>query len=369
MKNTLKSILVLLIFVLCSCSDKNSYELSINIKDLPDKSKVFLKYIDSTNTPITIDSTTIVKGVAKIKGVRATPAMHYLFFENANGNIPVIIEKGYIEVSAQKDSLMLATIGGSDQNRWFASFLKTSQGFSERANGISNDLQNARANGKESFEESLREEYTELQQEATDYEISFAKENPGSLISVLLLERMFISKSVDETTLTLLINALTPEIKESEAAVKFLKAWEANLITAIGSKALDFSGTNQNGDIISLASKKGKVTIIDFWAAWCKPCREENPNVLAVYNQYHNKGLEIISISLDKSKEDWIAAIETDQMIWNHISSLSYFDEPIAKQYQINAIPATFILDENGIIVAKDLRGAALGAQIAKMLP
>jgi len=369
MKNAFKSILLLLVFVLASCNDKNSYELSINIKDLPDQSKVFLKYIDSTNTPVIIDSTTVMKGMAKIKGVRATPAMHYLFFENAKGNIPVIIEKGSIEVSAQKDSLSLAKIGGSDQNKWFASFLKTSQGFSERADGISNDLQNARANGKASFEESLREEYTELQQEATAFEISFAKENPGSLITILLIERMFNSKSVDETSLTPLIDALTTEIKESEAGVKLLKAWEANLVTAIGSKALDFSGPNPNGDIISLSSKKGKVTIIDFWAAWCKPCREENPNVLAVYNEYHSKGLEIISVSLDKSKEDWIAAIEADQMIWNHISTLSYFDEPIARQYQINAIPATFIIDENGIIVAKDLRGAALGAQIAKMLP
>jgi peroxiredoxin len=245
----------------------------------------------------------------------------------------------------------------------------TSQGFSERANGIATDLQNARANGKDAFIESLREEYLELQEEAKSYEISFAAEHPGSLITVLLIERMFASKAVEELKIKELIEAITPEIKESDAGKKLMTLWEANLSTAIGSNAIDFSGPNPNGEIISLSNLKGKVTIIDFWAAWCKPCRAENPNVVAVYNQYHDKGLEIISISLDKKKEDWIAAIAADQMDWHHISSLAYFSDPIAKQYNINAIPATFILDENGTIVAKDLRGPALGAQIAKMLP
>ncbi|MCO4779059.1 MAG: AhpC/TSA family protein [Flavobacteriaceae bacterium] len=352
-----------------SCSNQAGYSLKVDIKDLPDGSKVFLKYIDASNSPITVDSTFTSNGLANFKGSQNFPAMHYLFFENANGNIPVIIENASIEVAAQKDSLNAAKLSGSDQNTWFSEFVTTSQGFSERANGIATDLQNARANGKEAFIESLREEYLELQEEAKSYEISFAAEHPGSLITVLLIERMFASKAVEELKIKELIEAITPEIKESDAGKKLMTLWEANLSTAIGSNAIDFSGPNPTGEIISLSNLKGKVTIIDFWAAWCKPCRAENPNVVAVYNQYHDKGLEIISISLDKKKEDWIAAIAADQMDWHHISSLAYFSDPIAKQYNINAIPATFILDENGTIVAKDLRGPALGAQIAKMLP
>ncbi|MDB4767527.1 AhpC/TSA family protein [Flavobacteriaceae bacterium] len=369
-KFTIKSILVLSgISLILACSNQGGYSLKIEVKDLPDQSKVFLKYIDVTNSPITVDSTASVNGVATFKGTQEFPAMHYLFFENANGNIPVILENARIEVKAQKDSLNMAKLSGSDQNIWFSEFVNTSQGFSERANGIANDLQNARANGKEAFIDSLREEYMELQEEAKSYEINFAAEHPGSLITVLLIERMFASKTVEEQKIKELIEALSSEIKQTDAGKKLLTLWEANLSTAIGSKAIDFSGPNPNGEILSLATLKGKVTIIDFWAAWCKPCRAENPNVVAVYNEYHEKGLEIISISLDKNKEDWVAAIAADQMNWHHISSLAYFNDPIAKQYNINAIPATFILDENGIIVAKDLRGAALGAQIAKMLP
>ena len=180
---------------------------------------------------------------------------------------------------------------------------------------------------------------------------------------------MYASKAVEEQKIKALIEALSPEIKQSDAGQKLMANWNANLATAIGSKALEFSGPNPDGKTLSFGELKGKVTILDFWAAWCKPCRAENPNVVSVYNKYHEKGLEIISISLDKNREDWIKAIAADQMDWHHISSLAYFDDPIAKQYNIRAIPATFILDENGVIVAKDLRGPALGAQIEKMLP
>ncbi|CAI8200567.1 MAG: Thiol-disulfide oxidoreductase ResA [SAR116 cluster bacterium] len=369
MKYLIQALFSILFLSLTSCADTNAYKLSINVTDIPDQSKVYLRYIDGTNNPITIDSTTTLNGEAQLEGIQASPAMHYVFVENAPGNIPVIVTPGTIEIRAQKDSLQFAKLTGTDQNKWFSEFLKTSQGFSQRANGISEDLQNARANGKEAFINSLREEYTELQQEAAQYEIEFVTAHPSSLISVLLLERMFLSKSVDEATLKPLIEALTEDIKSSEAGVKLMTAWKANLVTAIGSQAQEFKGPNPEGREISLSEIKGKVTIIDFWAAWCKPCRAENPNVVSVYSEFHEKGLEIISISLDKNKEDWLAAIAADQMDWHHISTLQYFDDPIAKLYNINAIPATLILDENGTIVAKDLRGPALKAQISKMLP
>ena len=368
-QNCLKTLLLFGMSLFISCANPEGYTLSVEVKDLPDQSKVFLKYIDQTNAPVTVDSTTTIAGMAEFNGAQEFPSMHYLFFENANGNIPVILENASISVKAQKDSLQFAKLSGNEQNEWFSEFVNTSKGFSERANGIATDLQNARANGKEAFIASLREEYMELQEEAKAYEIAFATEHPSSLISVLLIERMYASKAVEEQKIKALIEALSPEIKQSDAGQKLMANWNANLATAIGSKALEFSGPNPDGKTLSFGELKGKVTILDFWAAWCKPCRAENPNVVSVYNKYHEKGLEIISISLDKNREDWIKAIAADQMDWHHISSLAYFDDPIAKQYNIRAIPATFILDENGVIVAKDLRGPALGAQIEKMLP
>jgi len=112
----------------------------------------------------------------------------------------------------------------------------------------------------------------------------------------------------------------------------------------------------------------GKVTLVDFWAAWCKPCRLENPNVVAVYKKYHDKGLNIVGVSLDKSADDWKKAIQDDGLTWNHVSHIKYFQDPIARLYNVDAIPAAFLLDENGVIIAKNLRGTELEAKVAELL-
>ena len=119
---------------------------------------------------------------------------------------------------------------------------------------------------------------------------------------------------------------------------------------------------------MALADVLGKVTLIDFWAAWCKPCRAENPNVVSVYNKYHDKGLNIIGVSLDRTADAWKKAIEDDGLRWNHVSHVAYFNDPIAKLYNVNAIPAAFLLDENGVIIAKNLRGPALEEKVAELL-
>ena len=107
--------------------------------------------------------------------------------------------------------------------------------------------------------------------------------------------------------------------------------------------------------------------MIDFWAAWCKPCRAENPNVVRLYNQYKDKGFEVFGVSLDRTREDWLKAIEDDGLTWPQVSDLKYFNSAAAELYQIEAIPATYLLDPDGKIIAKDLRGPALEAKLAKL--
>ena len=122
--------------------------------------------------------------------------------------------------------------------------------------------------------------------------------------------------------------------------------------------------------MLTLSKILGEVTILDFWASWCKPCRVENPNFVRIYNKYHEKGLEIISVSLDRKgqKSAWVSAIEKDKLNWYNVSNLKFWQDPIAQLYNISSIPATFILDRDGKILATRLRGQALEAKIAELL-
>jgi len=120
--------------------------------------------------------------------------------------------------------------------------------------------------------------------------------------------------------------------------------------------------------LVSLKESLGKVTLIDFWASWCGPCRQENPNVVALYKEFHNKGLNIISVSLDEDAADWKEAIAKDKLTWTHVSNLKEMKDPIALQYGVTQIPTTFLLDATGKVVAVDLRGEDLNAKIKELL-
>ena len=133
-------------------------------------------------------------------------------------------------------------------------------------------------------------------------------------------------------------------------------------------KAADFSAKTPEGKTVSLKESLGKVTIIDFWASWCGPCRAENPNVVALYNELHSKGLNIIGVSLDDDATKWKNAIVKDKLTWTQISNLKGWKDPIALNYEVEGIPATFILDAKGNIVAKNLRGDELKAKVKELL-
>ncbi|MBC7494953.1 MAG: TlpA family protein disulfide reductase [Flavobacterium sp.] len=132
--------------------------------------------------------------------------------------------------------------------------------------------------------------------------------------------------------------------------------------------APNFSAKTPDGKLISLKQAMGKVTIIDFWASWCGPCRSENPNVVALYKKFHAKGLNIIGVSLDNNVEKWKQAILKDGLSWIHVSNLKEWNDPIAKIYEVNQIPSTFLLDASGKIIAVDLRGPDLESKISILL-
>ncbi|MFS4468232.1 redoxin domain-containing protein [Maribacter sp. 2210JD10-5] len=373
MRNLVSSLMVVLLLAGCN-SNPEGFTIEGNLRgELEEGTMVFLKKIGDNNQPIEVDTASLTGGKFTFTGTAPSPELHYIFLDKSQGYTAVILENGTIEFNAQKDSLGFATVEGTLQNDIFAKYMKQSRELSQQAQSIQEDMKNAMGSAEQTT--ALRDEMKELQEEYKTFELDYIKNNPNALISALLLDRALATKAIATDEVKAMYDSLTPEIQNSKPGKRILenlekmkKVEEAEKKTSIGAKAPNFSGPNPEGGTTALSDVLGKATLIDFWAAWCRPCRAENPNVLAVYNKYHDKGLNIIGVSLDKTEDAWKKAISDDGLPWNQVSNLSYFNDEIAQLYGVNAIPAAFLLDENGVIVAKNLRGPDLEAKVAELL-
>ena len=320
------TLLALLTLSILSCNNlkDNEFLISGTANGIENGKKVFIEVQTETGT-LTKDTAVVTDGKFELKGITEEIDLGFIRIENEQINLPLILEEGKIEINIVKDSLHKSTLGGTPNNDKFQKFNTESRAISEKVAKFEKDngpeMQKAQMSNDTVTINKLLKEYKKFQNEMNDYSKKFIKENPDAYLSVLLLENFLMRQY------------LTPE-----------------------------------GKTISLKETLGKVTIIDFWASWCGPCRAENPSVVALYNEFHPQGLNIIGVSLDKDAKKWKEAIAKDGLVWPHVSNLKFWEDPIAKQYNVQSIPATFILDEKGNIVAKDLRGEELRAKVAALL-
>ena len=355
----------------CNQLKDNEFIISGEAAGVENGKKVFVEIQTETGS-LAKDTAIVTDGKFELKGFTEGIDLGFIRIENEQINLPLILEEGKIEINIVKDSLHKSTLGGTPNNDKFQKFNTESRAISEKVAKFEKDngpeMQKAQMSNDTVTINKLLKEYKKFQNEMNDYSKKFIKENPDAYLSVLLLENFLMRQYLTPEEIKSYFEGLDKDVKETKSGKKIKTALDSMSAIVIGKPAPNFSAPSPEGKTISLKESLGKVTIIDFWASWCGPCRAENPNVVALYNEFHPQGLNIIGVSLDKDAAKWKEAIAKDGLIWPHVSNLKFWEDPIAKQYNVQSIPATFILDEKGNIVAKDLRGEELRAKVAALL-
>ncbi|MDQ3191410.1 MAG: AhpC/TSA family protein [Bacteroidota bacterium] len=212
----------------------------------------------------------------------------------------------------------------------------------------------------------LEAQYNESFEALATYIKNFIDENPQSFVGLAAIEQL--NPDTDFEYFKKVEKNLSEKYPESPY-VKALSNRVADMArTAVGSEAPEITLKTPEDEIFSLSDLRGNLVLIDFWAAWCKPCRAENPNMVRLYNKYKDKGFTILGVSLDKEKEAWAKAIEEDKLPWNQISDLQFWNSPVVKQYGFSGIPFTVLVDKEGKIIAKGLRGEELENKLEQLL-
>ncbi|WP_445715816.1 redoxin domain-containing protein [Flavobacterium sp.] len=362
---------ILLFTVSCNQLKDNEFVISGTADGIENGKKVFLE-IQTESGSIPKDTAIVKDGKFELRGVTESIDLGFVRFESNQINLPVILEEGKITLNIVKDSLHKSTLGGTKNNVKFQKFNTDSRVISEKVMKFEKDngpiMQQAQMSQDTVTVNRLMREYKVFQNEMNEYSKKFIKENPNAYLSVLLLENFLMRQYLTTDEVKTYFESLDKSLHETKSGKKIKTTLDAMTAIVIGKPAPLFSGPSPDGKTVSLKEVMGKVTIIDFWASWCAPCRAENPNVVALYNEFHSKGLNIIGVSLDKDAAKWKEAIAKDGLVWSHVSNLKFWEDPIAKQYNIQSIPATYILDAKGVIVAKDLRGDELKAKVQELL-
>ncbi len=362
---------ILLFTVSCNQLKDNEFLIKGKIDGIADGKKVFIEL--PTETGSTFKDTGVVnKGTFELKGTVEGMELAFIRVEEQEFNLPIILENGEIKAIINKDSIEKSSITGTKNNDIFQKFNDDTKVISDKVTKFQKDNSQKMMIAQRSKDtvtiNALRKQYIAYQEEMNVFSKKFIKENPDAYLSVLLLENFLMRKYLETSEITTLYDKLADDVKKTKSGERIKTSLDAIKTVVIGKPAPLFSGPSPDGKTVSLKEVMGKVTIIDFWASWCAPCRAENPNVVALYNEFHSKGLNIIGVSLDKDAAKWKEAIAKDGLVWSHVSNLKFWEDPIAKQYNIQSIPATYILDAKGVIVAKDLRGDELKAKVQELL-
>lgn len=365
---------LLLIPVITFAQKKNEFILTGNLALSKPVDWIYVAYRTGDN--VVNDSFQTKDGHFSYKGEVQEPALasvriKYVQSDNEKAKretIPLFLQPGKIGLTA-KDSLQNNIVTGSKAHTDYLILAALQKPFGEKLNSLYEQYSAYyKAKDKEGIKSvEKRIDSIDALIKETVYH-AFLNNNPKSPLGLFVLKQ-YAGYDIDADKVEPLFGALPAAIRTYPSYADYKELIEIAKKNGIGKYAMEFTQPDTLGNPVSLSSLKGKYVLIDFWASWCGPCRQENPNVVRVFNQYKDKGFTVLGVSLDRpdAKNRWLKAIHDDQLTWTHVSDLKFWENAVAVQYGIKAIPQNLLLDPQGKIIAKNLRGEELEQKLGNV--
>ncbi|WP_285008407.1 redoxin domain-containing protein [Pedobacter faecalis] len=362
------------IIMLCSafmaCKNKDSFTISGTFKNVDLKGKVYLYGLrQNSNTPV---DSTVLSEKGEFKFEHESPEADFFRVAAGDNEYLLIAKNGDdIEIEADlADPSLTYNVSGAREAEKLHELNKTKNEYVIKINRIQQQFDKnveAQPDKRDMIMEQMRPAYMAEVEAMNKAVLKFAQENSESLAGFFAIN--MLNPAEYEREMVAYADDIKDRFKGNQVVSDFVSKMAGLKKVQVGQQAPDFTlPALKGGQQIKLSDFKGKYLLIDFWASWCMPCREENPNVVKAYNKYKDKNFTILGISLDKDAIAWKKAIEDDGLTWTHGGELKDFEGPVVRMYQINSIPSSFLLDPNGKIIAKNLKGAELEAFLSKTL-